>query len=293
MMKFKGVIPALVSPIDENEAINVPVLHSLIDYLIKKGADGFYVGGATGEGLNLAHEQRLILAEEAVGHVDGRIPCIIQVASMSFKKTLELAKHAEAIGAAAISATVPLFFQYDENDIYNYYKALADAVSIPLMAYYSPAAAFNFNAKFAARLFEVDNITAIKWTSSNYYEMIKLKEMTNGEMNVLNGPDEMLLMGLASGADGGIGSTYNFMLDNIRAIYDNFVKGDIKEAQKAQTKADKIIGALHEYANIPTTKLLLEEMGFAVGNPTFPMKRYTKEEKAAIVAHIKSAGLEI
>ena len=293
MTKFKGVIPALVSPIAENEKINASVLHSLIDYLIAKGADGFYVGGATGEGLNLAHEQRLVLAEEAVGHAGGKIPCIIQVACMDFKKALELAKHAESIGATAISATVPLFFQYDEDDVYNYYKTLADSVSIPLMAYYSPAAAFNFNAKFAARLFEVDNITAIKWTSSNYYEMIKLKEMTNGEMNVLNGPDEMLLMGLSAGADGGIGSTYNFMFDNIRAVYDSFMNDDMAAAQKAQTKVDKIIGVLHGYANIPTTKLLLEAMGFAVGNPTFPMKRYSAEEKAAIVAHMKSAGLEI
>ena len=80
MTKFKGVIPALVSPIDENEKINASVLHSLIDYLIAKGADGFYVGGATGEGLNLAHEQRFVLAEESVGHAGGKIPCIIQVA---------------------------------------------------------------------------------------------------------------------------------------------------------------------------------------------------------------------
>ena len=293
MMKFKGVIPALVSPLCDDETINIPVLHSLVDFLLGKGADGFYVGGETGEGIALSFEERQILAEEAVKKTDGKVPCIIQVASMDFKNAISLAKHAEKIGASAISATVPLFFQYDENDIYNYYKALANAVNIPLMAYYSPAAAFNFNAKFAARLFEIDNLTSIKWTSSNYYEMMKLKDYTHGEMNILNGPDEMLLMGLSAGADGGIGSTYNFMFDTIKEIYDNFILGNMEEAQKAQSKADRIIGVLHQYANIPTTKLLLEAMGFAVGNPTFPMKRYTKEEKETIIKNMKEAGLQI
>jgi N-acetylneuraminate lyase len=90
------------------------------------------------------------------------------------------------------------------------------------MIYYSPAAGFDFNAKFVARMFEIDNITAIKWTSSNYYGLTQVKELTHGEMNLINGPDEMLLMGLNAGADGGIGTTYNFMFDTIKSIYDNF-----------------------------------------------------------------------
>jgi N-acetylneuraminate lyase len=85
------------------------------------------------------------------------------------------------------------------------------------MIYYSPAARFDISADFAAKMFEVDNITAIKWTSSDYYEMLRLKDLTHGEMNIINGPDEMLLMGLNAGADGGIGTTYNFMFETIKS----------------------------------------------------------------------------
>lgn len=293
MMKFSGVMPALISPIDENEKINIPVLNQLLSDLLAKGADGFYLCGATGEGLALATEQRMILAEEAIKTVDGRKPCIVQVAAGNFEDAIRLAKHAERCGAAAISATPPLFFSYDKDDVYNYYKTLADAVSIPMMIYYNPAAGFHINADIAAKMFEIDNVTAIKWTSSDYYQMMRLKDLTQGEMNIINGPDEMLLMGLCAGADGGIGTTYNFMLEIIRGIYDNFAAGDIEKAREYQIRATRIISVLLSYKIIPAAKVILEAQGYAVGNATYPMKRYTDAEKATIIAKMKAAGLKI
>ena len=293
MMKFKGVMPALVSPLDANEKINIPVLNQLLTDLLAKGADGFYLCGATGEGIAIDPEERMVLAEEAIKTVNGRKPCIVQVASGNFEDAIRLAKHAEKVGAAAISATPPLFFSYDKDDVYNYYKKLADAVSIPMMIYYNPAAGFHINADIAAKMFEIDNVTAIKWTSSDYYQMMRLRDLTKGEMNIINGPDEMLLMGLSAGADGGIGTTYNFMFDIIRGIYDNFMKGDLETAREYQTRAIRIISVLLNYKIIPAAKVVLEAQGYAVGNATFPMKRYTNEEKATIVEQMRAAGLEI
>lgn len=292
-MKFEGIIPALITPLNEDQSVNVKVLRELIEHLLGKGADGFYVGGATGEGINLKTEERMILAEEAIKTVGGRKPCIVQVAAYDFNDVVRLAKHAESIGADGISATAPLFFPYSEQDIYNYYKAIANATSLPVMIYYNPAAGFQFTANFAARMFEIDNITAIKWTSSNYYEMLRLKDLTNGEMNVINGPDEMLLMGLNAGADGGIGSTYNYQLENIKAIYNHFKAGNIEAAREAQKLANRIIYAMLSYGNIPTTKAILEAQGFPVGNATFPAVRYTAEQKEEIIASMRAAGLKI
>ena len=293
MMKFSGVMPALVSPLDDNEKINIPVLNQLLTDLLAKGADGFYLCGATGEGIAIDPEERMILAEEAIKTVNGRKPCIVQVASGNFEDAILLAKHAEKVGAAAISATPPLFFSYDKDDVYNYYKKLADAVSIPMMIYYNPAAGFHINADIAAKMFEIDNVTSIKWTSSDYYQMMRLRDLTKGEMNIINGPDEMLLMGLSAGADGGIGTTYNFMFDIIRGIYDNFVKGDLETAREYQTRAIRIISVLLSYKIIPAAKAVLEAQGYAVGNATFPMKRYSDAEKATIVEQMKKAGLKI
>lgn len=291
--KFTGIMPALATPLTADEKINVEVLEKLLEHLIDKNADGFYIGGATGEGLALRPEERRVLAEESIRIINGRKPSIIQIASTDYNQAIELAKHAEAAGADAISATPPLFFAYDEDDIYNYYKGLANAVHIPLIIYYNPAAGFTVNARFAARAFEVDNITGIKWTSSDYFQMMLLKDMTHGEMNIINGPDEMLLMGLSAGADGGIGTTYNFMLDIIRGVWDNFQSGDIEKAREYQLKAAKIIYPLLNFKVIPATKVILEKMGFDVGYPTYPMKHYTEEQKEAVIKAIRDAGLEI
>ena len=293
MIKFEGIMPALVTPLTAEERINTDVLKKLINDMIDKGAEGFYIGGATGEGLKIRTEERMILAEESMNAIAGRVPAIIQVASMNTNDALLLAKHAEKIGADAISATPPLFFQYDEDDVYNYYKALAEASSLPVMVYYNPAAGFNMNANFAARMFEIDNVTAIKWTSPNFFEMNRLKDITHGEMNIINGPDEMLLMGLNAGADGGIGTTYNFQLETIKGIYNAFKNGDIQKAQELQTNANRVISVLLKYKIIPATKAVVEAMGYDVGNAAFPMKRYTNEQKAQIVAEFKAAGLEL
>ena len=292
MMKFEGIMPALVTPLTEDERINTGVLEGLIKDMLEKGAQGFYIGGATGEGLKLRTEERMLLAEQSIKAIDGKAPAIIQVASMNFNDAVALTKHADKIGADAISATPPLFFQYDEDDVYNYYKALANASSLPVMVYYNPAAGFNMNADFAARMFEIDNVTAIKWTSPNFYEMSKLRDITNGEMNIINGPDEMLLMGLCAGADGGIGTTYNFQLETIINIYNSFKNGDIAKAQEYQTQANRVISALLKYKIIPATKAVMEAKGYAVGNAAFPMKRYSGAQKAQIVADFKAAGLE-
>lgn len=290
-MKFKGIIPALVTPLNEDESINCEALEQLIEGLLSAGADGFYIAGATGEGLALRPEERRVLAQESIRITNHRKPCIIQVASTDFSEAIRLAKHAEHCGADAISATPPLFFQYDEDDVYHYYKALANAVHIPVMIYYNPAAGFPMNAKFAARAFEVDNITAIKWTSSNYDQMMELKRLTNGEMNIINGPDQMLLMGLQAGADGGIGTTYNFMMELIRGVYDRFVAQDAEGALQYQQRVCRVIGALEGEPIIPATKVLLERMGYQVGNATFPMKRYSSDEKEQIVKKVREAGL--
>lgn len=290
-MKFTGVMPALVTPLNPDENLNTTVLEKLLAYLLEQGADGFYIGGATGEGIALRREVREALAEEAIRIIDHRKPCIIHVASTVFSETIALARQAERCGAEAVSAIPPLFYPYDENDVYAYYKAIADAVHIPVMVYYNPAAGFRLHADFAARLFTIDNVTAIKWTSSDYFGMSRVKDLTHGEMNVINGPDEMLLMGLSAGADGGIGTTYNFMLPTIKAIYENFQKGDIAAAGRCQTEANRLISLLmKKYTTIPATKFLLEALGFAVGEAAFPQKRYTPEEKQTLITDFRLAG---
>ena len=286
---FQGVFPALITPLTKEEKLNVSALETLLQFEMKKGADGFYIGGATGEGLLLDIPERKKLCEKSIEFIGKEKTKIVHITDINFRNTIALAKHAEACGADAISSIAPIYFKYDENDIYNYYKEIAQNVNIPLIIYYTAAAGVNMSTDLFCRLFEIDNITGVKWTSSNYYELIKLRERCP-DANIFNGPDEMLVCGLSSGADGGIGSTYNVMYPLIRSIYDHFRAGNMTEALEQQKKADKIINVMLRYSVIPVCKMILEEMGIAVGHASFPMTRYSKEERAVIKAELLAAG---
>ena len=286
---FQGVFPALITPLTKEEKLNVSALETLLQFEMKKGADGFYIGGATGEGLLLDIPERKKLCEKSIEFIGKEKTKIVHITDINFRNTIALAKHAEACGADAISSIAPIYFQYDENDIYNYYKEIAQNINIPLIIYYTAAAGVNMSTDLFCRLFEIDNITGVKWTSSNYYELIKLRERCP-DANIFNGPDEMLVCGLSSGADGGIGSTYNVMYPLIRSIYDHFCAGNMTEALEQQKKADKIINVMLRYSVIPVCKMILEEMGIAVGHASFPMTRYSKEERAVIKAELLAAG---
>ena len=292
-MKFEGVMPALVTPLNEDETLNREALQKLIESLLAEGACGFYIGGATGEGIALRREVREELAECAVKTAAHRVPCIVHVASVDFDEAKALARHAEMIGADAVSAIPPIYFKYEKDDIYTYYKALASASHLPMMVYNTPAAGYVLDGAFAARLFEIDNVTAVKWTSPRYDEMMRCLSLTHGEMNVINGPDESLLMGLSAGAHGGIGTTYNLMLPTVKEIYESFRKGEMEKARAAQYRLTSFISVLQKFRfTIPTTKAALEMRGFAVGSAAFPQHRFTKEEKKTIYREFVAAGMK-
>lgn len=287
--EFKGVFPALVTPLTADEKLNVRALEALIDYESKEGAEGFYIGGATGEGLLLDIPERKKLCEKSIEYIGKDKAKIVHITDMNFRNTIELAKHAQACGADAISSIAPTYFKYDENEIYEYYKAIANSVDIPLIIYYTAAAGVTISLDLFTRLFEIDNITGVKWTSSNYYEMISLRDKFP-EANIFNGPDEMLICGLGAGADGGIGSTYNIIFPLINEVYQSFRSGNIDQAREAQKKADKIIRAILKHSVIPVVKAVLEERGFEVGNASFPMVKYTPEQRKQIMKDLTEAG---
>lgn len=292
-MRFTGVMPALVTPLTDEGKLNREVLEKLINDLIDQGADGFYIGGATGEGIILDVDVHKELTTESIKIVNHRVPCIVHIARMNYNEMVDLAKHAEAAGADAISAIPPLFYQYDHQAIYNYYEGLSNAINIPIMIYNNPNTGVTFTAEQVANLYNIKNVTAIKWTNYEFYQVMLISELTKGEFNIISGPDEMLLCGLVAGADGCIGTTYNFLMPEIRAVYDNFRAGKIEEARKAQALVSNIVDVLCRYNVVLTTKVILEAKGYDVNHPLYPMHDYSAEEKAKILDELQKAGLKL
>ncbi len=289
MKEIKGIMPALVTPLNtDRTTLNVSALRKLLAYHRSLNSDGFYIAGATGEGLVLSMETKKALIEKSIEEIGEKPLKIVHVTDINFENTKTLAKHAEACGADVISAIPPIYFGYSRDDIYNYYKEIAAQVKIPLMLYYTPSANVTLDNDLFVQLNKIDNITSVKWTMKDYAKVIELTSKC--DMTVINGPDEMLLCGLSAGCKGGIGSTYNVMLPYYQQIYSLYQEGRMAEALKIQQKADKITTVLCKYKVIPAVKLLLEYMGYEVGDASFPMTTYSAEQKKLIVDEIIKAG---
>ncbi len=284
-------MPALITPLEEdNRTVNTAVAERLIDFQLAQGADGFYVLGGTGEGLVIDREQREIMCETAIRRVARRKPVIVHIAAMNFREAVELAKHAEKSGADAIAAVPPCFFFYDNDDLYEYYKSLAAAVQIPLIIYYHPGAQKTMSPELIARIFGIDNVTGVKWSSGDLFAMMKLKDLTQGDMNIINGPDELLCLGLMAGADAGIGSTYNVMLPQFSEIYRAVKRGDVEQARAVQFRVNRVIDAMLRSEVIPAVKFAAEMLGFPVGNATFPMRCMNAGQRARLEADLRKLG---
>lgn len=292
-MMFTGVIPAFVTPLNEDDTIRKDAVERALEFELERGADGFYICGATGEGLVLQPKARMDLAEMVVHFLKGRVPCISHVAAIDMRTTLMLARHAEAAGCDAVAAIPPIYFSYDQDDIYNYYKSISDAVHIPVMIYYHPSAGVDMPARYVARLFEIENVKAIKWSKPDYFQMLVCRDLTHGEMNIINGPDQTLLCGLAMGAHGGIGTSYNFMLPRVKRLYQSFQAGRMDQALQMQTEIDRILDVVLRRPLIPAAKAIMRRMGIDVGYATYPMHRMRADEEEALVCDLRAAGLEL
>lgn len=290
--KFEGILPALVTPLKEdNVTVNTATARQLVELFLEQGANGFYILGGTGEGLVMDKKQRQIMAETVVDQVKGRKPIINHIAAVNINDACDLARHAEQIGCDAIAAIPPVFFKYRDNDIYNYYKRLADSVNIPVVIYYHPYAQGAMSAKLISRIFTIDNVTGVKWSSNDFFELMKLKDMTKGEMNIICGPDELLVAGLAAGVDAGIGSTYNVMLPEYVKLYNLFREGKTAEALQMQIKINRVLSVMIGYGGvIPSAKAALTLMGYDVGYATFPFEAYQGERMEQFSQDMKAAG---
>lgn len=290
-MKFEGIMPALITPLnDDGKTVNEKTARKFIEFLLDQGADGFYVLGSTGEGLVLDEAERMRMLEIAVDQIKGRKPIICHTASINFEQAVRLSKHAEKVGADAISAIPPIFFHYRTEDIYKYYKTLAGSTDLPFIMYNHPAANGGMNAETVAKMFEIDNITGVKWTVNNYYELMRLKDITHGEMNIINGPDEMLIAGLAAGADAGIGTTYNVMLPQFLALYNYFKKGNLDKAREMQYKINRVITCVCKHEAISVTKHMCAMLGFNAGEATYPLKSFKDGGIFELEQDLKEAG---
>lgn len=288
---LKGVYPALVTPFDGSMRIDTGTVEKLINYNYSNGARGYYICGTTGEGPVLPLASRMELAEAVTGVNSGRGVIINHVGAASPKDTFELARHANRTGCTAVSSVLPnFFFKYSEDEIIEYYKRLAHEAALPVIAYAQSFVGGMDTVSLMSRLIKIDGVIGVKFTLTDFYSMRRIKDLNGGDINVINGPDEMFLCGLSMGADAGIGSTYNVMCREYAILYELFSAGELTAAQLQQRKINRIVEIIIRHGVIRTIKYMLSFNGIEAGSTAFPATPLSDEEKSAIRAELIAAG---
>jgi len=276
---LSGVVPASVTPFDEQGKVDAPALLRLLRWNMAQGAESFFIGGSSAECFLLTSGERVQMFM-AAAELKDEVFLTAHVGAISTDEAVGFAREAAALGFDAIAATPPFYYGFGSREVYAYYADIAQAAGMPVLIYNFPGNThrpFNLSDPVTQKLFRSDFILGVKHTNQEVYQLERIRALNPG-LTLMNGFDETMVAGLALGAAGNIGSTFNFMFPHYRRIYDLFRAGRIDEARALQVKANNIMAALCEVGLIPAIKWVLNDMGVPVGEPRRPFIPITDEQ---------------
>lgn len=281
MTNLEGIFSALLTPFKDDETIDRAAIGPFVDFQVQQKIQGTYVGGSSGEAMLQSFQERSNALEWTADAAAGRLALIAHVGAIATADTIELAKVAGKNGYRAISAITPFYYGFSREEVMGHYRALADASTLPLIIYNFPARTAGFSTEELSSLLSHGNIIGIKHTSSDMYQLERLRK-ANPDALIYNGYDEMCLAGLASGAQGAIGTTYNFMGDLYVALRAHVLAGRIEDARKLQRMANDIIDVLITVGVMPGSKAALDVMGVHIGPSRRPFRKLHEAERARL-----------
>lgn len=242
-------------------------MRDITEYNINIGVSGLLVYGSSAETFLLTNEERKLIMRIVSETARGRVKLIAHVGCVSTEQACDLGKYAKVLDYDAVSSVAPFYHKFDFNEIKEHFFEIADASDLPLLIYNIPLfTGVNFSFAQLDELLSDRRVLGIKHTSNDYMMLRQLKTAHKDKL-IYNGYDETFLCGLVMGADGAIGSNFNFMADKFIEIYNLFLHGYVREAMQLQEKATKIISVIMEYGLSPSIKALMKNMGVDCGRP--------------------------
>lgn len=284
MQDIHGIIVPILTPMHDDESINEEELRRQIDRLIDAGVHGIFPFGTNGEGYILSDREKEQLLAVCMDQVKGRVPVYAGTGCISTRDTIRMSRMAQAMGADVLSITTPSFAAASQNELYEHYRAVADSVDLPILLYNIPARTGNALAPATVeKLAKIDNIVGVKDSSGNFDNILQYIERTRDMgFTVLSGNDSLILWTLLAGGQGGIAGCANVFPRNMVAIYEQWKRGNIAEARKAQD-AIRPFRNCFRFGNPNTiVKAATAMLGYPVGKCRAPFNGLSEEAMAAV-----------
>ncbi len=292
MFKPYGIIPAMVTPLDENEALNESALRRLVNHLIEGRVHGLFTIGSQGEFWAFDPEEKRRILEVVVDEAGGRVPVYGGTAAVSTREAVALTRIAEEVGVDAVSVLTPFFVSPTQQELYEHYAAIAEATSLPIVLYSNPGrTGVRLTPETLARLAQLENIVGIKDSSGDLSLTAEYVHITPDDFTVLMGRDTLILAGLLYGCAGAIAATANVVPHLVVEIYERFQAGDLAGAQQAQER----LAPLRHAFGWGTFPVVIKEaanmIGLVAGPARRPVGAMSEEARDKLAQVLRNLGV--
>ena len=288
---FRGSFTALVTPF-KNGAVDEKAFRNLVDWQIGEGTNGLVPVGTTGESPTLSHEEHRKVVQWCVEQARGRVPVIAGAGSNSTAEAIDFSRHAEKVGADAVLIVTPYYNKPTQEGLYQHYKAINDAIGIPIIIYNIPArSVIDMSVDTMKRLFELKNIAGVKDATANVVRVSQQRAAMGPDFNQLSGEDASAIGFMAHGGDGCISVTSNVAPRLCAEFQGACLKGDYATALRLQDKLLPLHVNLFIETNPAPAKYALSLLGKCADTVRLPLVALSDKARAVVRDAMVHAGL--
>jgi 4-hydroxy-tetrahydrodipicolinate synthase len=290
---FNGAIPALITPFRDGQ-VDEPTFISLVERQIAGGVHGLVPVGTTGETATLSHDEHRRVVELCVKTAAGRVPVIAGAGSNCTEEAIELARFAKTVGADGALVVSPYYNRPSQEGIYQHYRAINDAVQIPVLIYNVPSrTGSDVSTDTVARLAKLPNIVGVKDATGDLTRISMMRLDCPEDFVLLSGDDPTALGYMAHGGHGCISVTCNVVPDGVASFITACMNGDWDAARFGQDRLIRLHKALFLDASPSPTKFAMAQMGLCAEDARLPVTPCADAVKPAILAAMHEAGAEM
>ena len=290
---FGRMMPAMVTPFDGDKELDLDQAQALAVRLVEGGSDSLMVNGTTGESPTVFYPQKMELFRAVLEAVGDKVPVLANVGDNCTADTVDFACEVADLGVAGLMLVVPYYNKPPQEGLYQHFKAIAQAVELPIIMYNIPGrCVINMEADTSLRLaHDVKNIVAIKEASGDMNQIKRIIDESPSDFMVFSGDDEVTYEIMKMGGTGVISTLGNVAPARMKEIVELCASGDFKAAYAAHEVLRPLMQALFTTANPILVKEALNLTGFSVGGVRLPLVDATPEQSANLAQVMREVGV--
>lgn len=290
---FNGLGTAMITPFDENGAVDFPALEKIVDGQLKGKVDALFVCGTTGEPPTMNASEREKVVSAVIEQVNGRIPVFVGTGSNDCAHAVELSKQAQAMGADGVLAVTPYYNKCTQEGLYLYYKAINDAIDIPIVAYNVPGrTGVNMKPETVEKLTSLSNVRGVKEASGNIAQILETSRRIRGsQINLYSGDDCIAVPIMSVGGSGLISVASNAIPSVMSEMIHAWLDGDHTKALEMQMKYQPFFDAMFFEVNPIPVKTACALLGMCKPYMRLPLTTLTQDNTAKLEKTMKDLAI--